>query len=49
MNEWVEYGVARELARAISLEFPSIYYFIVEKLGSFAGSKNLYGFNHGII
>jgi len=49
MNERVEDGVARELARAISLEFPGIYYFAVEQLGSLAGSKNLYGFYHGII
>jgi hypothetical protein len=38
MNEKVEDGVAKELARVISLEFPRIYCFAVEQLGSFAGS-----------
>ena len=38
MNKKVEDGVAKELARAISLKFPGIYRFTVEQLGSFAGS-----------
>jgi hypothetical protein len=38
MNDKVEDGVAKELVRAISLEFPGVYCFAVEQLGSFAGS-----------
>jgi hypothetical protein len=38
MNGKVEDGVAKQLARAISLEFPSIYCFAVKQLGSFAGA-----------
>jgi hypothetical protein len=38
MNEKVEDGVAKELARTISLEFPSIQCLGVEQLGYFAGS-----------
>jgi len=38
MNERVEDGVAKELAKAISLEFPGIYCFAFEQLGSFAGA-----------